>query len=80
MIANKAKGIETIGNPDQWKILAQTDGLTTRAMEIPLQVGCVILVETANGVALQFIPNMVIHPDINGGNQIGKRIRKNSMR
>jgi len=80
VIANKAKGIETIGNPNQWKILSQTDGFTARAMEIPLGVGCVVAVETANGVALQFVPNVVIHSDINGGNQVGKRIRRNNMR
>ena len=80
MIANKTKGIETIGNPNQWKILSQTDGFTARAMEIPLGVGCVVAVETSNGVATQFVPNVVIHSDINGGNQIGKRIRRNSMR
>jgi len=80
VIANKAKGIETIGNPSQWKILSQTDGFTARAMEIPLGVGCVVAVETSNGVATQFVPNVVIHSDINGGNQIGKRIRRNSMR
>lgn len=80
MIANKSKGIETIGNPNQWKILSQTDGFTARAMEIPLGVGCVVAVETSNGVATQFVPNVVIHSDINGGNQIGKRIRRNSMR
>ncbi|MEK9984402.1 MAG: hypothetical protein VW879_06645, partial [Opitutae bacterium] len=28
VIANKAKGIETIGNPQQWKILSQADGFT----------------------------------------------------
>jgi len=80
VIANKTKGIETIGNPNQWKILSQTDGFTARAMEIPLGVGCVVAVETSNGVATQFVPNVVIHSDINGGNQIGKRIRRNSMR
>jgi len=80
VIANKAKGIETIGNPSQWKILSQVDDFTARAMEIPLGVGCVVAVETANGVATQFVPNVVIHSDINGGNQIGKRIRRNSMR
>jgi len=26
VIASKAKGIESIGNPNQWKILSQTDG------------------------------------------------------
>jgi len=80
VIASKAKGIETIGNPQQWKILSQADGFTARAMEIPLGVGCVVAVETSNGVATQFVPNVVIHADINGGNQIGKRIRRNSMR
>ena len=80
VIANKAKGNKTIGNPQQWKILSQTDGFTARAMEIPLGVGCVVSVETANGVATQFVSNVVIHSDINGGNQIGKRIRRNSMR
>lgn len=80
VLQNIKEGIETIGNPSQWKILSQTNDITTLAMEIELNVGCLVAVSTPNGVATQFIPNVVIHSDINGGYKLGKRIRRNSMR
>ena len=74
VLENSAKGIKTIGNPDQFQIMSKKDGVTAYVMEIPLRVGCIVAVE---GCGVAFVPNVVVQPDINGGVTLGKPLRRN---
>jgi hypothetical protein len=83
--AQKVSDIKVVGNGDLWKLLSKASSAeegwmkSTKAMELPNGVGCVVQVTTQQrnidltysvAEAVAYVPGVRIENDVNGGRKL----------